>query len=83
MNQETVDRDVVSPLKSEAGSVVRSDRVVSEYSINCLKEEINKVVWMFAASTTTLKDADDLACKILTLFVENRDKHGVVGEFDG
>lgn len=55
----------------------------SEYSINDLKIKLNEVVWMFAASETTLKEAEDLSNELLRLFTENRHKHGHDGKFDG
>jgi hypothetical protein len=54
---------------------------VTEYSINDLKIELNKVVWMYAAQDTTLREAEDLASELLRLFVANREKHGLAGTF--
>ena len=54
---------------------------VTEYSINDLKIELNKVVWMYAAQDTTLREAEDLANELLRLFVTNREKHGLAETF--
>lgn len=79
---QSTNTDVEGAFRAEAGrSAVRNQAAETEYSINYLKEEINKVVWMFAASQTSLKEADDLSCRILELFVRNREKYGGMPEF--
>ncbi len=54
----------------------------SEYSINYLKEELNKVVWMYAAANTTLREAEEIANELLAIFTRNREKHGMAGQFN-
>ncbi len=77
-------RSLSAAIAAEKGHVSlkdAKDEPNSEYSLNYLKEEINKVVWMFAAGETPLMEAEKLSFQIFQLFVENRQKHGATGAF--
>ena len=65
----------------EINAAIPEPEQPTEYSINYLKEELNKVVWMYAAQDTTLKEAEALANELLRLFIANREKHGITGTF--
>lgn len=43
---------------------------VEKMSGRCLKEEINKLLWVWLPPSMTLEKAEDVACKVMSVIVD-------------